>query len=170
MEEEKVIHGLNHVENNKVFIEATIFLFIMFLVGFIVLVIATLDINTLGVYVVGGIAWFGVYLMLLKALLGGSKSTIVEASGITITYYNFKVWTEVYSWEEYDEIKIENTQIGGRGIDLSKVELVMIFCKKKRGLKDFIFSGDVIAICTEENYALVKEWIPESLKIPKVKF
>ena len=37
-------------------------------------------------------------------------------------------------------------------------------------LKDSIFSGNVIAICTEENYALVKSWIPESVRIPKVKF
>ena len=42
--------------------------------------------------------------------------------------------------------------------------------KKKRSLKDFIFSGNVSAICTEENYALVKSWLPESVRMPKVKF
>ena len=72
---------------------------------------------------------------------------VIDEKGITITFYNFKNWTILYPWEEYAEIKIENTQIRGR---VNKVELVMIFCKKKRGLKDFIFSGDVIAMCTEE--------------------
>lgn len=42
--------------------------------------------------------------------------------------------------------------------------------KKKRSLKDFIFSGNMSAICTEENYALVKSWMPESVRIPKVEF
>lgn len=170
MEEEKVIHSLSHTKDNKFFIEATIFFFIVSLVSFIVLVMVTLDINTLSGYIVGGIAWFGIYLMMLKVFLGVSTSAIVEESGITINYYNFKIWTEVYSWEEYEEIKIESTQFGGWVMDLSKEELVMTFCKKKRSLKDFIFSGNVSAICTEENYALVKSWIPESVRIPKVEF
>ena len=95
---------------------------------------------------------------------------VIDEKGVTITYINFKSWTQFYPWEEYDEIKIESAQFGGRVMDLSKEELVMIFCKKKRSLKDFIFSGNVIVICTEENYVLVKEWVPENLKIPKVQF
>ena len=35
--------------------------------------------------------------MMLKVFLGVSTSAIVEESGITINYYNFKIWTEVYS-------------------------------------------------------------------------
>ena len=110
------------------------------------------------------------YLIVLYILIRFSNMYVIDEKGVTITYNNFKSWTKFYPWEEYEEIKIESAQFGGRVMDLSKEELVMIFCKKKRRLKDFIFSGNVIAICTEENYALVKEWIPESLKIPKVQF
>ena len=41
---------------------------------------------------------------------------------------------------------------------------------KKRNIYDFIFSGNVSAECTEETYALVKSWLPESVRMPKVKF
>ena len=34
----------------------------------------------------------------------------------------------------------------------------------------FIFSGTVGCECTEETYALVKSWLPESVRMPKVKF
>lgn len=34
----------------------------------------------------------------------------MNEKGIAITFNNFKVWTKMYPWEEYDEIKIENTQ------------------------------------------------------------
>ena len=68
--------------------------------------------------------------------------------------------------EEYDEIKIENTQWSQH----SQVIFTMTFVKKKRNIYDFIFSGNVSAECTEETYALVKSWLPESVRMPKVKF
>ena len=86
--------------------------------------------------------------------------------GIAITFNNFKVWTKMYPWEEYDEIKIENTQWSQH----SQVIFTMTFVKKKRNIYDFIFSGNVSAECTEETYALVKSWLPESVRMPKVKF
>ena len=66
----------------------------------------------------------------------------------------------------YDEIKIENTQWSQH----SQVIFTMTFVKKKRNIYDFIFSGNVSAECTEETYALVKSWLPESVRMPKVKF
>ena len=50
------------------------------------------------------------------------------------------------------------------------VDFVMSFKKKKKCLNDFIFSGTVGCECTEETYALVKSWLPESVRMPKVKF
>ena len=41
------------------------------------------------------------------------------------------------------------------------------FKKKKKCLSDFIFSGTVGCECTEETYALVKSWLPESVKDAK---
>ena len=64
------------------------------------------------------------------------------------------------------EIKIENTQWSQH----SQVIFTMTFVKKKRNIYDFIFSGNVSAECTEETYALVKSWLPESVRMPKVKF
>ena len=63
-------------------------------------------------------------------------------------------------------IKIENTQWSQH----SQVIFTMTFVKKKRNIYDFIFSGNVSAECTEETYALVKSWLPESVRMPKVKF
>ena len=51
-----------------------------------------------------------------------------------------------------------------------KMRPVMSFKKKKKCLNDFIFSGTVGCECTEETYALVKSWLPESVRMPKVKF
>ena len=66
-------------------------------------------------------------------------------------------------WEEYDEIKIENTQWSQH----SQVIFTMTFVKKKRNIYDFIFSGNVSVECTEETYALVKSWLPESVRMSK---
>lgn len=90
----------------------------------------------------------------------------MNEKGIAITFNNFKVWTKMYPWEEYDEIKIENTQWSQH----SQVIFTMTFVKKKRNIYDFIFSGNVSVECTEETYALVKSWLPESVRMPKVKF
>ena len=69
-------------------------------------------------------------------------------------------------YKEEEKIKIENTQWSQH----SQVIFTMTFVKKKRNIYDFIFSGNVSAECTEETYALVKSWLPESVRMPKVKF
>ena len=107
-----------------------------------------------------------IYLILLCFFIGISRSYVMNEKGIAITFNNFKVWTKMYPWEEYDEIKIENTQWSQH----SQVIFTMTFVKKKRNIYDFIFSGNVSAECTEETYALVKSWLPESVRMPKVKF
>ena len=107
-----------------------------------------------------------IYLILLCFFIEISRSYVMNEKGIAITFNNFKVWTKMYPWEEYDEIKIENTQWSQH----SQVIFTMTFVKKKRNIYDFIFSGNVSAECTEETYALVKSWLPESVRMPKVKF
>jgi len=106
------------------------------------------------------------YLILLNFFIRISRAYVMNEKGITITFINFKVWTRTYPWEEYNEIKIENTQWSQHG----PVIFTMTFVKKKRNIYDFIFSGNVSAECTEETYALVKSWIPDSVRMPKVKF
>ena len=51
-----------------------------------------------------------IYLILLCFFIEISRSYVMNEKGIAITFNNFKVWTKMYPWEEYDEIKIENTQ------------------------------------------------------------
>ena len=107
-----------------------------------------------------------IYLIMLNFFIKVSKAYVIDETGVAITFNNFKVWTKMYPWEEYDEIKIENTQWSQH----SQVIFTMTFVKKKRNIYDFIFSGNVSAECTEETYALVKSWLPESVRMPKVKF
>ena len=57
-----------------------------------------------------------------------------------------------------------------RSYVMNEKGIAMTFVKKKRYIYDFIFSGNVSAECTEETYALVKSWLPESVRMPKVKF
>ena len=62
----------------------------------------------------------------------------MNEKGIAITFNNFKVWTKMYPWEEYDEIKIENTQWSQH----SQVIFTMTFVKKKRNIYVFSISID----------------------------
>ena len=48
-----------------------------------------------------------IYLILLCFFIGISRSYVMNEKGIAITFNNFKVWTKMYPWEEYDEIKEE---------------------------------------------------------------
>ena len=107
-----------------------------------------------------------IYLIMLNFFIKVSKAYVIDETGVTITFFNFKIWTVHFNWDEYYEIKIENTQWSQH----SQVIFTMTFVKKKRNIYDFIFSGNVSAECTEETYALVKSWLPESVRMPKVKF
>ena len=71
-----------------------------------------------------------IYLILLCFFIGISRSYVMNEMGIAITFNNFKVWTKMYPWEEYDEIKIENTQWSQH----SQVIFTMTFVKKKRNI------------------------------------
>ena len=64
----------------------------------------------------------------------------------------------------------EQSRTGTTRKNEAGVDFVMSFKKKKKCLNDFIFSGTVGCECTEETYALVKSWLPESVRMPKVKF
>ena len=79
---------------------------------------------------------------------------------------DIKPFSNIKIMGESSKIKIENTQWSQH----SQVIFTMTFVKKKRNIYDFIFSGNVSAECTEETYALVKSWLPESVRMPKVKF
>ena len=107
-----------------------------------------------------------IYLILLCFFIEISRSYVMNEKGIAITFNNFKVWTKMYPWEEYDEIKIENTQWSQH----SQVIFTMTFVKKKRNIYDFIFSGNESAECTEETYALVKSWLPDSVGCQRSSF
>ena len=48
-----------------------------------------------------------IYLILLCFFIEISRSYVMNEKGIAITFNNFKVWTKMYPWEEYDEIKEE---------------------------------------------------------------
>ena len=71
-----------------------------------------------------------IYLILLCFFIEISRSYVMNEKGIAITFNNFKVWTKMYPWEEYDEIKIENTQWSQH----SQVIFTMTFVKKKRNI------------------------------------
>ena len=105
------------------------------------------------------------YLVVLYIYLRFSVSYVIDESGVTITYINFKIWTVHFNWDEYYEVEFGTTRKNEAGVDF-----VMSFKKKKKCLSDFIFSGTVGCECTEETYALVKSWLPESVRMPKVKF
>ena len=94
-----------------------------------------------------------------------SKAYVIDETGVTITFFNFKIWTVHFNWDEYYEVEFGTTRKNEAGVDF-----VMSFKKKKKCLNDFIFSGTVGCECTEETYALVKSWLPESVRMPKVKF
>jgi len=162
MEEKNIIYSLRECESNKDFLGYAI----MFFVPLLVLEIIGISKTSISGMIFSNIIIWGVYIFLLRILITECRSGTVDKSGIKITFYNFKEWTETYSWEDYEEVKIENIQWGVH----EPMRFVMTFCKKKKDIYDFIFSGNIEVLCTEENYALVKEWIPESLKLPKVKF
>ncbi len=61
----------------------------------------------------------------------------MNEKGIAITFNNFKVWTKMYPWEEYDEIKIENTQWSQH----SQVIFTMTFVRKKEIFMILYFLG-----------------------------
>ena len=105
------------------------------------------------------------YLVVLYIYLRFSVSYVIDETGVTITYINFKIWTVHFNWDEYYEVELGTTRKNEAGVDF-----VMSFKKKKKCLSDFIFSGTVGCECTEETYALVKSWLPESVRMPKVKF
>ena len=52
-----------------------------------------------------------IYLILLCFFIEISRSYVMNEKGIAITFNNFKVWTKMYPWEEYDEIKIEELNV-----------------------------------------------------------
>lgn len=106
-----------------------------------------------------------IYLILLCFFIGISRSYVMNEKGIAITFNNFKIWTVHFNWDEYYEVEFGTTRKNEAGVDF-----VMSFKKKKKCLSDFIFSGTVGCECTEETYALVKSWLPESVRMPKVKF
>ena len=78
-----------------------------------------------------------IYLILLCFFIGISRSYVMNEKGIAITFNNFKVWTKMYPWEEYDEIKIENTQWGQHGAHV----FIMTFCKRKKAYMILYFLG-----------------------------
>ena len=105
------------------------------------------------------------YLIMLNFFIKVSKAYVIDETGVTITFFNFKIWTVHFNWDEYYEVEFGTTRKNEAGVDF-----VMSFKKKKKCLNDFIFSGTVGCECTEETYALVKSWLPESVRMPKVKF
>ena len=106
-----------------------------------------------------------IYLIMLNFFIKVSKAYVIDETGVTITFFNFKIWTVHFNWDEYYEVEFGTTRKNEAGVDF-----VMSFKKKKKCLSDFIFSGTVGCECTEETYALVKSWLPESVRMPKVKF
>ena len=106
-----------------------------------------------------------IYLIMLNFFIKVSKAYVIDETGVTITFFNFKIWTVHFNWDEYYEVEFGTTRKNEAGVDF-----VMSFKKKKKCLNDFIFSGTVGCECTEETYALVKSWLPESVRMPKVKF
>lgn len=162
MEEKDIIHSLRDCKSRVDFIG----LAILFLIPAIAAEIIGILKMDMSVRIFCNIITWGVYLLLIWVLITECRSGIVSREGVKITFYNFKEWTDVFPWEEYEEIKIENTQLGQYGRNV----FVMTLCKKKINIHDFIFSGNIIVMCTEENYALIKSWIPDSVRIPKVKF
>ena len=156
------IHSIRNCKSRMDFVGSAVLLLIPIITLEIIGVLKT----TISFFVLGNIIIWGIYLFLLWALIRECTSGIVNQNGVEITFYNFKEWTETFSWEEYEEIKIENTQWGQHGAHV----FIMTFCKRKKSIHDFIFSGNMTVLCTEENYALVKSWIPDSVMMPKVKF
>lgn len=109
MEEKNIIYSLRECESNKDFWGSAIMFFVPLLVIEIIGISKT---SISGVIFCNIIIW-GVYIFLLRILITECRSGMVDKSGIKITFYNFKEWTETYSWEDYEEVKIENIQWGG---------------------------------------------------------
>jgi len=160
--EKNNIHSMRNCKSRMDFVGCAV----LFLIPIITLEIIGILKMTISFWVFGNIIIWGLYLIILWALIAECTSGIANQNGVEITFYNFKEWTEIFPWEEYEEIKIENTQWGLHGAHV----FIMTFCKKKRNIYDFIFSGNMTVMCTEETYALVKSWIPDSVRMPKVKF
>ena len=106
-----------------------------------------------------------IYLIMLNFFIKVSKAYVIDETGVTITFFNFKIWTVHFNWDEYYEVEFGTTR-KKHGAHV----FIMTFCKRKKSIHDFIFSGNMTVMCAEENYALVKSWIPDSVMMPKVKF
>ena len=105
------IHSIRNCKSRMDFVGSAVLLLIPIITLEIIGVLKT----TISFFVLGNIIIWGIYLFLLWALIRECTSGIVNQNGVEITFYNFKEWTETFSWEEYEEIKIENTQWGQHG-------------------------------------------------------
>ena len=50
------------------------------------------------------------YLVVLYIYLRFSVSYVIDESGVTITYINFKIWTVHFNWDEYYEVEFGTTR------------------------------------------------------------
>ena len=49
------------------------------------------------------------YLAVLYIYLRFSVSYVIDKTGVTITYINFKIWTVHFNWDEYYEVEFGTT-------------------------------------------------------------
>lgn len=97
--------------------------------------------------------------------LSSARYIIVDCSGVSITFRNFRTWTVHYAWEDYCHIRLDYFAEGR--------PKCRILCKKiKRHPREWLFSGTVVIKYTTTNYELIKSWIkPETkLDIPTKRF
>ena len=83
----------------------------------------------------------GIYLYMLNFFIKVSKAYVIDETGVTITFFNFKIWTVHFNWDEYYEV-----EFGTPGRNDAGIDFVMSFKKKKKCLSDFIFSKKLVCM------------------------
>ena len=58
-----------------------------------------------------------IYLIMLNFFIKVSKAYVIDETGVTITFFNFKIWTVHFNWDEYYEVKFGTTRKNEAGVD-----------------------------------------------------